>query len=82
MALILPLLLNADTIPVVLAVQLKTPLMGDAQLHLLAGMPFRVADQVTSASVTTSATAVGGAALDITKIATEVSNRSKGSKHD
>jgi hypothetical protein len=84
MALTLPLLLNADTIPVVLAKQLGTPLIGDAQLHLLAGMPFRVADliPVTPAQVSTAATAAGFSTNDATTLSNELTKRQSGKKHD
>lgn len=84
MALTLPLLLNADTLPVVLNKQLGTPLTGDAQLHLLAGMPFRVLDltAVTPAGVSTAATTAGFSAGDATTLSNEWTKRQSGKKHD
>lgn len=84
MALTLPLQLNADTIPVILNKQLGTPLKGDAELHLLAGMPFRVADlaQVTPAATLTVAQTAGFSLADATKLSTELTSRQSGKKHD
>jgi hypothetical protein len=57
MASSLPLQLNEDTIPVLLA-RMGTPLKGDGQLHLMAGMAFRVGDVLSEASVTAIVPAV------------------------
>lgn len=84
MALTLPLQLNADTIPVLLNKQCGTPLKGDAELHLLAGMPFRVADSLvtttTPAAVNTAATTAGFSSGDATTLSNELTKRVSG-KH-
>lgn len=79
MALTLPLQLNPDTIPVILSKQLGTPLKGDAELHLLAGMPFRVADLVDTVAMSTAATTAGFSAGDAVTLVAEVTKR-KGKK--
>lgn len=71
-------MLNDDTIPVLLKV-MGTPLKGDAELHLHAGMPLRVADQVDTAVVSTAATAAGFTTNEATAITNEISKR-KGKK--
>ncbi len=82
MALTLPLQLTADTIPVILNKQLGTPLKGDAELHLLAGMPFRLADLtgVTPAAVNTAATNAGFSTADATKLQTEWTSHQSGKR--
>lgn len=84
MALTLPLQLNPDTIPVILNKQLGTPLKGDAELHLLAGMPFRLADVLvattTPAAISTAATTAGFTAGDAQKLSDEISKRGKGQR--
>ena len=60
-------LVNEDTIPVILA-RAGTPLKGDGQLHLMAGMPLRIHDLATEATVTTAVANVGFVGADVTKI--------------
>lgn len=74
----LPANLNEDTLPVVLAKQLGQPMKGDGQLHLLAGMPLRVADTHVNTTVNTAATTAGFSAGDATKITTALTNRKAG----
>lgn len=75
MTAILPLRLDADTIPVILAKQLGTPLKGDAQLNLLAEMPIHPNYQLSVATVTAAATTNGLSGADTTKLTAELSRR-------
>jgi hypothetical protein len=75
MTVVLPRTLDADTIPVILAKQLGTPLKGDAQLHLLAGMGGNVGEQLLATTVTTAATAAGMAGADVTRLTNELTKR-------
>jgi len=82
----LPAHLNVDTIPVVLNKQLGTPLKGDAELHLLAGMPFRFVDsQVPThapSAVLANAQKAGLSLADATTLSNEMAKRIAGTKHD
>jgi hypothetical protein len=75
MTAVLPLNLNEDTIPVVLNKQLGTPLKGDAELHLLAGMPIHPNHLISVATVTTAATTAGLSTADATKLTNELTRR-------
>jgi hypothetical protein len=66
-------LVNEDTVPVILA-RAGTPLKGDGQLHLMAGMPLRIHDLATEATVTTSVTNVGFVDGDVTRIIAHLHN--------
>jgi hypothetical protein len=63
MSLPLPAVLNEDTLPVLLA-RIGTPLKGDGQLNLMAGMPLRPADVVSEATVTTAHVTAGFSTAD------------------
>ena len=78
MAVILPARLDEDTLPVIMAKQLGQPMKGDGHLHLLAGMPLRVADTHTNTTVSTAATTAGATAGDATKITAELTKRKAG----
>lgn len=60
--------LNSDTIPVILTKQLGIQLKGDAELHLLGGMPLRPCDQIVNADVTAAASIAGFSAGDSTTL--------------
>lgn len=66
--------LNSDNLPGVL-IRAGTPLKGDGQLHLLAGMPLRVNDVVAEATITTNATNSGFAAGDVTTLVNLLHNK-------
>ncbi len=59
----LPTLINEDTLPILLA-RIGTPLKGDGQLHLMAGMSLRAVDVLSEASVTTAHTTAGFSTAD------------------
>lgn len=71
----LPQLLNEDTLPVLLRKQLGLRLLGDAELHILAGMPVDLNHLISAASVTAAATTAGFSTADNTKITAELAKR-------
>lgn len=75
----LPAQMTPENIAVFLQKQLGIRLTGDAELHLLAEMPFRLSDLVPLATVTTAATNGGTAPNDITKLTTALT-KGKGGK--
>jgi hypothetical protein len=73
----LPLRLDADTLPVILA-KIGTPLKGDAQLNMLAEMPAHPSHILINATVNAAAIAAGFAAGDANKITAELTKRKHG----
>jgi hypothetical protein len=73
----LPLHLDADTLPVILA-RIGAPLKGDSQLHMLAEMPARPIHILSNTTVNAAAVTAGYSASDASKITTELSRRGHG----
>jgi len=74
---VLPLHLDADTLPIILA-RIGTPLKGDAQLNMLADMGARPMDILSNAVVSAAATGGGLSASDATAITNELTKRRHG----
>ena len=72
---VLPRVLDADTIPVILEKQMGIQLKGDAQLHMLAEMPLRAQDAVVHATIDAVAPAAGFTTPDIAKVHAELTKR-------
>jgi ActR/RegA family two-component response regulator len=73
----LPARLDEDTIPIVLK-RLGIALSGDAELHLHAGMPFRMADELSADMVHMAALAAGVSSTDARTISNEIGQRAVG----
>jgi hypothetical protein len=72
----LPAVLNEDTIPVVLRKQLGINPLGDWELHLLAGMPVKAPEVISSATVTAAVTTTGALSTNEgTKLVAELIRR-------
>ncbi len=74
MSLPLPLRLDEDTLPILL-VRGSQRLVGDGQLHMMAGMPLRPSDVVSIATVNTNHIALGFSSGDATLITNELTKR-------